>query len=76
MSKKDTPFYVPLIAGGIGGTTYWAFNYPLDYVKTLMQSDSFENPKYKGNCFLIQDLLTVSRSNMLFQALRAFSRAM
>jgi hypothetical protein len=36
------------LAGGIGGTAYWCFNYPIDYVKTLIQSDSFENPKYKG----------------------------
>lgn len=49
VSKKDAPIYVPLIAGGIGGTTYWCFNYPVDYVKTLIQSDSFENPKYKGS---------------------------
>lgn len=48
VSKKDTPFYVPFIAGGLGGTAYWAFNYPIDYVKTLMQSDSFEKPKYSG----------------------------
>ncbi len=39
--KKDHPFHVPFIAGGLGGTAYWCFNYPLDYVKTLMQSDSF-----------------------------------
>lgn len=53
VSKKDAPFYVPFMAGGIGGTAYWCFNYPLDYVKTLMQSDSFENPKYKGLILVI-----------------------
>jgi len=47
-SKKDMPIYVPFIAGGIGGTMYWVFNYPIDYVKTLMQSDNFEKPKYKS----------------------------
>ena len=40
-SKKDLPVYVPFLAGGIGGATYWMFNYPFDYVKTLMQSDKF-----------------------------------
>lgn len=32
---------------------YWAFNYPFDYVKTLMQTDNLDNPKYKSTlqCF-------------------------
>lgn len=52
-NKKDLPFYVPFLAGGIGGTAYWAFNYPFDYVKTLMQSDKFGNFRYKSmiDCF-------------------------
>lgn len=52
-SKKDLPIYVPFIAGGIGGTMYWVFNYPVDYVKTLMQSDNLSNLKYKStlDCF-------------------------
>lgn len=52
-NKKDLPFYVPFLAGGIGGTSYWIFNYPFDYVKTLMQSDKFESFRYKNmaDCF-------------------------
>lgn len=51
--KKNLPFYVPFIAGGVGGTSYWIFNYPFDYVKTLMQSDKLGNFRYKGmiDCF-------------------------
>jgi solute carrier family 25 carnitine/acylcarnitine transporter 20/29 len=47
------PIYVPILAGGIGGTSYWMFNYPFDYVKTLMQSDKFGEFKYKNmiSCF-------------------------
>ncbi len=53
VKKSDVPIYVPFIAGGIGGTCYWAFNYPFDYVKTLMQTDNLANPKYKSmmQCF-------------------------
>lgn len=53
MAKKDLPFYVPFLAGGIGGTSYWVFNYPFDYVKTLMQSDKLGNFRYKSmlDCF-------------------------
>jgi solute carrier family 25 carnitine/acylcarnitine transporter 20/29 len=52
-NKKDLPFYVPFFAGGIGGTCYWVFNYPFDYVKTRMQSDTFGNFKYSSmaDCF-------------------------
>jgi hypothetical protein len=40
-NRLDIPLYVPLMAGGIGGIGYWCFNYPLDYVKSLLQTDSF-----------------------------------
>jgi hypothetical protein len=53
-----------MIAGGVGGTSYWVFNYPVDFVKTRMQSDSFENPKYKGKIILTQDLSTVLDNNI------------
>lgn len=51
--KNNVPIYVPLIAGGIGGTMYWVFNYPFDYVKTLMQADTFGKFKYPTmmSCF-------------------------
>ena len=51
--KNNVPIYVPLIAGGIGGTFYWVFNYPFDYVKTLMQTDKLGDLKYKSmaQCF-------------------------
>lgn len=56
-NKKDVPIYVPLLAGGIGGTFYWVFNYPFDYVKTLMQSDKFGEFKYKTMTQCFQDEL-------------------
>ncbi len=51
--KSNVPIYVPIIAGGVGGTFYWVFNYPFDYVKTLMQADTFGNFKYPTmwSCF-------------------------
>ena len=53
LDKKNLPVYVPFLAGGIGGTMYWAFNYPFDYVKTLMQTDKLGDFKYKSTlqCF-------------------------
>lgn len=51
--KNNVPIYVPLIAGGVAGTSYWVFNYPFDYVKTLMQSDKLGELKYPNmlSCF-------------------------
>ncbi len=44
--QNEVPIYVPLIAGGMGGIAAWMFNYPVDYVKTLMQSDKLGDFKY------------------------------
>jgi hypothetical protein len=35
-----TAFAQMFIAGGMGGIGYWAFVYPIDVVKTVMQTDS------------------------------------
>lgn len=53
VDKSTLPFYIPFLAGGIGGTMYWAFNYPIDYVKTAMQTDKLGDFKYKTtmDCF-------------------------
>lgn len=55
VQKKDLPFYIPFIAGGIGGTTYWVFNYPFDYVKTIMQSDKLGDLKYPSMWSVFKD---------------------
>ena len=38
-----------MFCGGCAGASFWAFVYPVEYVKTMVQSDSLENPKFKGN---------------------------
>lgn len=37
-----------LLAGGISGVLTWTAMYPLDFVKTLIQSDSIEKPRHRG----------------------------
>lgn len=41
------------LSGGLAGVTTWFVMYPVDYVKTRIQSDSLENPEYKNSldCF-------------------------
>ena len=38
-----------LLSGGIAGVACWSGIYPVDYVKTLIQTDSLEKPKYKSS---------------------------
>lgn len=38
-----------MFAGGCAGASFWAFVYPVDYVKTMVQSDSLTVPKFNGN---------------------------
>ena len=46
---------VSLVGGAFAGISFWAFAYPMDYVKTLLQTDSLDTSKakYKGtlDCF-------------------------
>jgi solute carrier family 25 carnitine/acylcarnitine transporter 20/29 len=37
-----------LMAGGLAGCTSWIVNMPADYIKSRLQSDSIERPKYHG----------------------------
>ena len=45
---SDAPLYAPLIAGGVAGLCFWIFLYPIDFIKTTIQTDSLSNPKYNG----------------------------
>jgi hypothetical protein len=36
-----------MVAGGIGGLAYWAFTYPLDIVKSSMQTDTVDPTRRK-----------------------------
>ncbi|KAL0489051.1 solute carrier family 25 member [Acrasis kona] len=37
-----------LLAGGLAGCTSWMVNLPADFVKSRLQGDSIERPRYKG----------------------------
>lgn len=49
--KKDNKVSLAgsLLSGGLSGLACWSAIYPIDYVKTLIQTDSLENPKYKSS---------------------------
>jgi solute carrier family 25 carnitine/acylcarnitine transporter 20/29 len=42
-----------LLAGGMAGVFSWVINFPIDTVKSIMQSDSLRMPAYRNSwhCF-------------------------
>jgi hypothetical protein len=45
----SAPIYMAFFAGGLAGSNSWLFTYPIDYIKTIMQSQNIEKMKYKGS---------------------------
>ena len=45
----SAPIYAAFLAGGLAGCNSWLFTYPVDYIKTLMQSQNLEKLKYKNS---------------------------
>lgn len=49
-TSKDRPASVLwlMLLGAIAGEAYWLSSYPIDVMKTKLQSDSLDKPQYKG----------------------------
>lgn len=43
-----------LLSGGLSGVTAWFIMYPLDFIKTRIQSDSLTNPVYRNILHCLQ----------------------
>lgn len=56
MYDKIRPVHTPteaiIFAGGMAGVAYWGLTFPVDLVKSRMQADSIQKPRYSGfvNC--------------------------
>lgn len=37
-----------ILAGGVAGAMFWAPVYPTDVIKSVIQVDNYQSPKYKG----------------------------
>ncbi|KAH0457117.1 hypothetical protein IEQ34_015024 [Dendrobium chrysotoxum] len=38
-----------IVAGGLAGASFWAFVYPTDVIKSVLQVDDYRNPKFSGS---------------------------
>jgi len=45
---------ISFFGGGLAGSGSWLFTYPIDYIKTLIQSQNIESRKYKNSFDCIQ----------------------
>jgi solute carrier family 25 (mitochondrial carnitine/acylcarnitine transporter), member 20/29 len=47
-NPDELPFVDTLIAGGVGGTLFWFAAFPSDLVKSKLQTEPFDRPKFAG----------------------------
>lgn len=47
-SRRQIPITHTLLYGGFAGMCYWMAIYPIDCIKSRMQSDNLSNPTFKG----------------------------
>lgn len=45
---SQAPVFGAFLAGGLAGCSSWLFTYPIDYVKTVIQSQIPSNIQYKS----------------------------
>ncbi|DBA01724.1 TPA: LOW QUALITY PROTEIN: hypothetical protein N0F65_010134 [Lagenidium giganteum] len=46
--KRMRSFQSIAMAGGTAGSIYWVMAFPLDTIKSVMQADNLDNPRYRG----------------------------
>ncbi|XP_031502897.1 mitochondrial carnitine/acylcarnitine carrier-like protein [Nymphaea colorata] len=62
-----------MLAGGLGGASFWLAVYPTDVVKSVIQVDDYKNPKYSGSMDAFKKIL---RSEGVKGLYRGFGPAM
>ena len=73
--KKD--FLSIIISVGFAGMAFWTFTYPIDCLKSRIQSDSILNPRYSGTIDCLRQTVAEEGARSLFNGflsclLRAF----
>jgi solute carrier family 25 (mitochondrial carnitine/acylcarnitine transporter), member 20/29 len=47
-SSAQAPIHAAFLAGGLAGCNSWLFTYPVDYIKTITQSQDLAALKYRN----------------------------
>eukprot|EP00128_Syssomonas_multiformis_P014277 Colp12_sorted_trinity150504_noHs@10216 len=58
-----------IVSGGLAGVIYWITQFPIDAVKTRLQTDSLSNPRYKGTLDCLRVTLREEGLRGLFRGL-------
>lgn len=56
ITRQDIPGWKLCIYGGLSGYTLWLSIYPIDVIKSKLQTDSLHNPKYKSILSVAKDI--------------------
>ncbi|KAK6934985.1 Mitochondrial substrate/solute carrier [Dillenia turbinata] len=56
-----------IVAGGLAGASFWAFVYPTDVVKSVIQVDNYKNPKYSGSIDAFKKILSSEGTKGLYK---------
>lgn len=57
IQRKDIPAWKLCLFGGLSGYTLWIGIYPVDVIKSKLQTDSLSRPVYKGSISVFKDVL-------------------
>lgn len=56
-----------IIAGGLAGASFWAFVYPTDVIKSVLQVDDYKNPKFSGSIDAFRKILAAEGVKGLYK---------
>lgn len=56
-----------VIAGGLAGASFWAFVYPTDVIKSVLQVDDYKNPKFSGSTDAFRKILAAEGVKGLYK---------
>lgn len=56
IERKDIPGWKLCLFGGLSGYTLWTGIYPVDVIKSRLQTDSLNNPVYRNSLAVTKDL--------------------
>ncbi|KAK2995917.1 hypothetical protein RJ640_029799 [Escallonia rubra] len=56
-----------IVAGGLAGASFWAFVYPTDVVKSVIQVDDYKNPKFSGSINAFRKILAAEGVKGLYK---------